>query len=182
VSLYLVRLVQPHALRPSNQRYIAETSYPVHVTEKSAYHEILHQYGDRIVDSVLTSNFKRLEEDSFLQLAVARIDQNNAYKNFTAFFHEEVTLAAEIWLAERRRMISQIMRTSGADPSASVRSYFASLDEGRHVLATVIYSLLAEGMKKENQSYAEFLRAQFTSGRLAPGRIEERYNKFMNVP
>ncbi len=181
VTVYLVRLIQPHALRLSGQRYVAETSYPIQVTVKSAYHEIAHQYGDRVVDTVLPSHFKRLEEDSFLQLTVARIDQNNAYKNFKAFFHEEVTIAAELWLAERRRMISQIMRVQNADPLDPVRRYLAEQDDGRHVLAAVIYSFLAEGMKKENQSYAEFLRALFTGGRIASGKIEERYNKFMKM-
>ena len=181
VTVYVVRLIQPHALRLSGQRYVAEANYPIHVTVKSAYHEIVHQYGDRVVDALLTSHFKRLEEDSFLQLTVARIDQNNAYKNFKAFFHEEVTIAAELWLAERRRMISQIMRVQSADPVDPVRRYLAEQDDGRHVLAAVIYSFLAEGMKKENQSYAEFLRALFTSGRMASGKIEERYNKFMKV-
>jgi hypothetical protein len=181
VTVYVARLIQPHALRLSGQRYVAETSYPAHVTVKSAYHEIVHHYGDRVVDTLLPSHFKRLEDDSFLQLTVARIDQNNAYKNFKAFFHEEVTIAAELWLAERRRMISQIMRVQNADPLDPVRRYLAEQDDGRHVLAAVIYSFLAEGMKKENQSYAEFLRALFTGGRIASGRIEERYNKFMKV-
>jgi len=179
VTVYVIRLIQPHALRLSGQRYVAETNYPIHVTVKSAYHEIVHQYGDRVVDTLLTSHFKRLEDDSFLQLTVARIDQNNAYKNFRAFFHEEVTIAAELWLAERRRMISQIMRVQSADPADPVRRYLVEQDDGRHVLAAVIYSLLAEEMKKENQSYAEFLRALFTGGRIASGKIEERYNKFM---
>lgn len=181
VTVYVVRLVQPHALRLSGQRYVAETNYPIHVTVKSAYHEIVHQYSDRVVDTVLPSHFKRLEDDSFLQLTVARLDQNNAYKNFRAFFHEEVTIAAELWLAERRRMISQIMRVQNADPLDPVRRYLAEQDDGRHVLAAVIYSFLAEGMKKENQSYAEFLKALFTGGRIASGKIEERYNKFMKV-
>jgi len=181
VTVYLVRLIQPHALRLSGQRYVAETNYPIHVTVKSAYHEIVHQYGDRVVDTLLTSHFKRLEEESFLQLTVARLDQNNAYKNFRAFFHEEVTIAAELWLAERRRMISQIVRVQNTDPLDPVRRYLAEQDDGRHVLAAVIYSFLAEGMKKEDQSYAEFLRALFTGGRIASGKIEERYNKFMNT-
>jgi hypothetical protein len=181
IYVYLVRLIQPHALRLPGQRYVSDTSYPVHVTVKSAYHEIVHPYADRLVDSVLAEQFKRLEQDSFLQLIVARIDQATAYKSFKAFFHEEVTLAADLWMAERRRMISQIMNTAGVHPSAAVRSYLAEHDEGRHVLAAVIYSYLAEGLKKDDETYAEFMRMLFASRRLVPGKIEERYNKVMNV-
>lgn len=179
IRVYVVRLVQPHALRLPGQRYVADVSYPAYVTARSAYHEIVHAYGDRLVDSLLAAQFKNLETDSFLQLTVARIDNNTAYKSFKVFFHEEVTTAVEMWVAERRRVISQSNHTSANDPTTTVRQYLAEHDGGIHVLAAVIYSYLAEGLKKDKQSYAEFLRMLFDSGRLAPGKIEQRYNQFM---
>jgi len=183
IRVHVVRLLQPHALRLSGQRYVTDGSYPIHVTVRSAYHELVHPYAERLVDSLLAAPFKRLEDDSFLQLTMARLNRNTGYKNFRPFFHEEVAVAAEAWVAERRRMISQITHTSSSerDPQRAIRRYLAEQDEGMHVLAAVIYSYLAEGMKDDGQSYADFLRRLFDGGRLAPGKIEERYNKFMNV-
>ena len=181
IYVHVTRLTQPHALRLPGQHYVTDMTYPIHVTVKSAYHELAHPYAGRVVDSLLAEPFKRLERDSFLQLTVARIDQKTGYKNVKTFFQEEVTMAAEMWVAERRRMLSQITHTSGADPALAARRYLTGQDEGIHVLAAVIFSYLVEGLKKDDDSYTEFLRMLFDSGRLAPGTIEERYNKFMNL-
>ena len=181
IRVYVVRLVQPHSVRLPGQRYVADVTYPIQLTVKSAYHALAHGYGDRIVDSLLAVPFKRLEQDSFLQLTVARIDANSGYNSFATLFPEDATTAIEMWVASRRRVLSAGDHAATHDPVEAVRRYLRERDEGIHVLAAVIYSYLAEGLKKDDQSYADFVRMLFDTGRLSPGKIETRYQQFMNT-
>lgn len=60
-----------------------------------------------------------------------------------------------------------------------VRKYFKRQNHGIHVLAAVIYSFLEQGMKKDNQTYSEFISMLFEEGKLKAGKIKEDYKKFM---
>jgi hypothetical protein len=176
-------LLQPHAVRINGQRYLTDASYPMHITVKSAYHETLHPFCERMVDSVLATQFESLKTDPFLQQVVAAAAPATGYKNFKTYCKEEVVLAADLWVAERRRVISQYLGTDGIDSRVAVRKYLEKHEGGVHALAAVIYSFLEAGLKLDRMSYAEFLKELFASGRLQPGKIERRYQEFMqNFP
>jgi hypothetical protein len=172
-------LLQPHAVRLSGQRYLTDASYPMHVIVKSAYHETLHPYCERMVDSVLATPFEALKADPLLQQTIARADPATGYKNFKTYCKEEVVLAADLWVAERRRVISQHLGENGMDSRESVRKYLERHEGGVHVLAAVIYSCLEAGLKLDRMSYATFLKEMFASGRLQAGKIEARYQGFL---
>ncbi|MDZ7292264.1 MAG: cytochrome P450 [candidate division KSB1 bacterium] len=178
LEVYALWLLQPHAIRLTGQRYLTDANYPMHVTVKSAHHELLHPYCERMVDSVLTTQFASLQADPFLQQKLAQSDPGLGYRNFMKYCSEEVVLAADLWVSERRRVISQLMGASGNDSEAVVRKYFENYEGGVHVLAAVIYSYLEAGLKSEGMSYTMFIRELFTSGRLQPGKIEPEYLNF----
>jgi hypothetical protein len=172
-------LLHPHAIRLASQRYLTDANYPMHVTVKSAYHELLHPFCERIVDSLLLKQFEPLKTDAFLQQRLARAEPVLGYKNFAAYCREEVVLAADLFVSERRRVISQLMSANGSNSAGAVRAYLERHEGGVHVLAGVIYSYLEAGLKLDRMSYAAFLKELFASGRLQPGKIEMRYRDFM---
>ncbi|MDZ7343951.1 MAG: hypothetical protein ONA90_05495 [candidate division KSB1 bacterium] len=173
-------LLQPHAVRLTGQRYLTDASYPMHVIVKSAYHETLHPYCERLIDSVLTAQFESLKTDSFLQQIISRADPTTGYRNFKTYCKEELVLAADLWVAERRRVISQSLGTDGIGSHEAARKYLEKHEGGVHVLAAVIYSYLEAGLKLDRMSYAAFLKELFASGRLQPEKIEGRYQEFMS--
>jgi hypothetical protein len=179
LEVFALWLLQPHAVRLSSHQYLTDANYPMHVTVKSAYHELLHPYCERMVDSVLTKSFETLKDDTFLQQKLAQSDPALGYRNFMAYCREEAVLAADLWVAERRRVISQLMGANGNSSAAAVRQYFERHEGGVHVLAAVIYSYLEDGLKLDRMSYSIFMKELFASGRLQPGKIEMRYQDFM---
>ncbi|MCI0691569.1 hypothetical protein L0337_06120 [candidate division KSB1 bacterium] len=179
LEVFALWLLQPHAVRLSGQHYLTDANYPMHVTVKSAYHELLHPYCERMVDSVLAKAFETLKADAFLRQKLAQSEAALGYRNFMAYCREEVVLAADLWVAERRRVISQLMGANGNSSAAAVRQYFERHEGGVHVLAGVIYSYLEDGLKLDRMSYTIFMKELFASGRLQPGRIEMRYEDFM---
>jgi hypothetical protein len=172
-------LLHPHAIRLTPQSYLTDVNYPMHVTVKSAYHELLHPAGERLVDSVFVKQFESLRTDPFLQQKLAQADPGLGYQNFMVYCREEVVLAADLLVSERRRVISQFMGANGAGSTGAVRAYLERHEGGVHVLAAVIYSYLEAGLKLDRMSYATFLKELFASGRLQPGKIEARYRDFM---
>lgn len=172
-------LLQPHAIRLTPQCYLTDANYPMSVTVKSAYHELLHPYGEALVDSVLAESFAALRADPFLQQKLAQSDPALGYRNFTAYAREEVVLAADLFLAERRRVISQLMGVTGSNSAEAIRLYLERHEGGVHVLAGVIYSYLEAGLKLDRMSYATFMKELFASDRLQAGKIESRYRDFV---
>jgi hypothetical protein len=179
LKVYALWLMQPHAIRLTGQQYLTDANYPMHVIVKSAYHELLHPYGERLVDSVLTKEFEGLKADAFLQRKLTSSDPALGYRNFMAYCREEMVLAADLWVAERRRVISQLMGVNGNASEAAVRQYLEKHEGGVHVLAAVVYSYLEAGLKLDRMSYATFVKELFASGRLQPGKLELRYQDFM---
>lgn len=172
-------LLQPHAIRLTPACYLTDVNYPMHVTVKSAYHELLHPAGEQLVDSVFAQAFAALRADPFLQRTLAQSEAALGYRNFTVYCREEVVLAADLFLSERRRVISQHIGASGSSAADAVRAYLERHEGGVHVLAAVIYSYLEAGLKLDRMSYAGFLKELFASGRLQAGKIEARYQDFM---
>jgi hypothetical protein len=179
LEVFALWLLQPHAVRLTPQRYLTDANYPMHVTVKRAYHELLHPYGERMVDSVFAKEFESLRADSFLQQKLASSDPALGYRNFMVYCREEVVLAADLWVSQRRRIISQLVGANDNNSAAAVRSYLDKHEGGVHVLAGVIYSYLEAGLKLDRMSYAAFLKELFASGRLQPGKLEARYRDFM---
>lgn len=172
-------LLQPHAIRLTPECYLTDVNYPMHVTVKSAYHELLHPVGERLVDSVFVKQFEALRADPFLQQALASADLALGYRNFMVYCREEVVLAADLLVSERRRVISQLLGANGGNAPNAVRTYLERHEGGVHVLAAVIYSYLEAGLKLDRMSYSVFLKELFGSGRLQAGKIEARYRDFM---
>lgn len=179
LKVYALWLMQPHAIRLTGQQYLTDANYPMHVTVKSAYHELLHPYGERLVDTVLVKEFEALKADVFLQQKLAASEPALGYRNFIAYCREEIVLAADLWVAERRRVISQLMGVNGNASEVAVRQYLEKHEGGIHVLAAVVYSYLEAGLKLDRMSYATFVKELFASGRLQPGKLELRYQDFM---
>jgi len=172
-------LLQPHAIRLTPECYLIDVNYPMHVTVKSAYHELLHPAGEQLVDSVFAESFATLRADPFLQQTLAQAEVALGYRHFMVYCREEVVLAADLFLSERRRVISQLIGANGSNAADAGRAYLERHEGGVHVLAAVIYSYLEAGLKLDRMSYAAFLKELFASGRLQAGKIEARYRDFM---
>lgn len=180
VTIYLLALAQPHELRITSQSRYADADLPVRPVVRSFYHEMLHPYCDRLVDSTFAREFTTLQEDAFLQECLRKVTSSGGPNNFGEFMKKEVVLAAELWLAERRQLIATPTGGQPYEAGVVVRNYFQQKDDGAHGLAAVIYSYLESGLKIERVSYASFIKDLFATRRLQPGKIASRYEDFMN--
>lgn len=180
VTIYVLALAQPHELRLASQSRYTDAHLPVRPVVKSFYQEMLHAQCDRFVDSTFAGEFSALQRDAFLQDCLRRIESAGGSNNFAAFMKKEVVLAATLWLAERRRLVTTSSEGQTYDERVVARNYFRQKDHGAHALAAVIYSYLESGLKIERVPYRRFIQDLFATGRLQPGKIAARYEEFMN--
>ena len=182
LTLYVLSLAQPHELRLDSQRRYTSLKHPLRPTVRSFYHEMLHPYCDRLVDSLLAADFKALQQDTLLQQSLQLVATNGQPNDFEALFSKDLVMAAELWVGERRQLISGQYHDDNQGTAEAVRSFLKTKDGGAHVLAAVIYSYLESGLKLERISYYVFIKDLFASGRLQPGKIASRYESFMHTP
>ncbi|MEK7726922.1 MAG: hypothetical protein AAB354_00850 [candidate division KSB1 bacterium] len=180
VTIYILALAQPHELRLTSQSRYTDMRLSVRPVVRNFYQEMLHPYCDRMVDSTFVKEFSALQRDPFLQECWRRVLRHGGSNNFVEFIKKEVVLAATLWLAERRQLVSASTSGQNYEAGAVVRNYLREKDEGAHALAAIIYSYLESGLKIERVPFSGFIKDLFATGRLQPGRIAMRYEEFMN--
>ena len=180
VTIHVLALAQPHELRLASQSRYCDARLPMRAVVKNFYQEMLHAACDRLVDSTFVGEFAALQRDTFLQDDLRRIESAGGSNNFAEFMKKEIVLAATLWLAERRRLLTVSAEGQNYDERVVARNYFRQKDGGAHALAAVIYSYLESGLKIERVPYRRFIQDLFATGRLQPGKIAARYEEFMN--
>jgi len=146
----------------------------------SFYHEMLHEYCDRLVDSVFVQQFASLEQDAVLQESLARFSANGGNGGFKDLLKKNLVIAAELRVTQRRHLLAPQPDPGAGNDGEFVRQFFRQKNNGAHVLAAVIYSYLDSGLKLDRISYADFIKDLFASGRLRPGRLAARHRWFLN--
>ena len=171
ITLYLLFYSHPHGMRLTGTRFVANTSWHPAVVLQNAVHEMLHPPYDPAHDGELKGALATLKRDGFLTGKIKNHNPSFGYNSFESFVEEDCVRALEQVVQER------------LDIAREPRRRWREEDEGMHVFAVALYSL----MKQENyggrkESFRDFLVRAIRSGKLGAGNIEPTYKAFYRDP
>ncbi len=166
ITVYLLYYSQPHGIKITGARFLTHYSYPFRIVLRNAIHEMMHPPYDLAHDPELRSGLESLKSDAFLMNKVEH-HTSFGYNTLAGLEEEDCVQALEQIIAERFGM--------GGDP----RKYWSQQDDGIHVLAVALYSLMKEQkFDGSKESFPTFLKRQLRSGALAHGQIEKLNQAF----
>ncbi len=169
ITVYLLYYSQPHGIKITGTRFLTHYSYPFRIVLRNAIHEMMHPPYDLERDPDLRTALESLKSDPFLMDKVEHHDRSYGYNTLAGLEEEDCVQALEQIIAERFAM--------GGDP----RAYWRDQDDGIHVLAVAVYSLMKEQrFDGQSESFAVFLKRQIQSGVLSHGKIEELNKRFFD--
>jgi hypothetical protein len=167
ITVYLLYYSQPHGIKITGTRFLTHYSYPFRIVLRNAIHEMMHPPYDLAHDADLRLALQSLGSDTFLMDKVEHHDRSYGYNTLDGLEEEDSVQALEQIIAERFGM--------GGDP----RRYWREQDDGIHVLAVALYSLMKQqGFPKDGESFATLLKSAIRTGALSNGRIAELNRAF----
>jgi hypothetical protein len=170
ITVYLLYYSQPHGIRITGTRFLTHYSYPFRIVLRNAVHEMMHPPYDLAHNPELRTALESLQADSFLMDKVEHHNPSYGYNTLAGLEEEDSVQALEQILAERFDM--------GGDP----RAYWRDQDDGIHVLAVALYSLMKEQhFDGHSESFSVFLLRQIKSGSLSNDRIEQLNRAFFTA-
>ena len=176
ITAYVLRYPQPHGLRVTGLRFLMSDSYPFERTIFIATHELTHEPvrklvnepGDTEIDVEMRTVLDTLRADEFLSDKIKNHDISLGYNNFEALINEDITQALDQTICEKL----------GVEKEEAHKRWKTS-DEGIHVFAVAVYSLMKEEKFPQNgENIRAFILRMFRSGRLSAGKIRPLYDKF----
>jgi len=169
ITVYLLYYSQPHGIKITGTRFLTHYSYPFRIVLRNAIHEMMHPPYDLEHDPDLRTALESLKSDPFLMDKVEHHDRSYGYNTLAGLEEEDCVQALEQVIAERFGM--------GGDP----RAYWRDQDDGIHVLAVAVYSLMKEQhFDGQSESFSAFLKHQIQSGALSHGKIEQLNKRFFD--
>jgi len=167
ITVYLLYYSQPHGIKITGTRFLTHYSYPFRIVLRNAIHEMMHPPYDLAHDSALRASLQSLRGDTFLMDKVEHHNPSFGYNTLEGLEEEDCVQALEQILSEPLGM--------GGDP----RRYWKEQDDGIHVLAVALYSLMKQQHFPDGQeAFPAFLNRMIQSGALSNGRIEELNKAF----
>lgn len=167
ISVRLLAYAQPHGIKVTGSTFLTDLSYPLEIVLRNGAHEMLHPPFDLAHDPVLRKALETLRQDPCLMDKVDHHNPSFGYNSFLGFVEEDVVQAFEQAIASRCGFAQ--------DP----RQRWRSADDGMHVLAVALYSLLER--EPDLPPIRAFLLRAIDSGALAPGRIQPRVEAFFGT-
>jgi hypothetical protein len=167
ITVYLLYYSQPHGIKITGTRFLTHYSYPFRIVLRNAIHEMMHPPYDLAHDSDLRSALQSLRSDAFLMDKVEHHNPSYGYNTLEGLEEEDCVQALEQIIAESFGM--------GGNP----QRYWKQQDDGIHVLAVALYSLMKQqNFLEEHEAFPVFLKRTIRSGALSNGHIEELNRKF----
>ena len=167
ITVFLLQYSQPHGIRITGTRFLTDVAWPFRIVLRNAVHEMMHPPYDLAADADLRAALDRLRKDSFLMDRVRNHNSAFGYNSFEGFVEEDCVQALEQALND------------GLGIAQDPRQRWKASDDGMHVLAVALYSLMQqENFASGRESLRAFLIRMARSGRLAPGRIQPLYDAF----
>lgn len=161
ITVYLLNYSEPHGIKITGTRFLTHYSYPFRIVLRNAIHEMMHPPYDLAHDADLRVSLESLHSDPFLMNKVEHHDASNGYNTLAGLEEEDCVQALEQIVAESFDM--------GGDP----KSYWKEQDDGIHVLAVALYSLMRQQHFLESREpFPAFLNRMIRSGALSNGHIE----------
>src|SRR5450759_2544943 len=162
ITVYLLYYSEPHGIKITGTRFLPHYSYPFRIVLRNAIHEMMHPPYDLAHDADLRASLQSLRADAFLMDKVEHHNPSFGYNTLEGLEAEDCVQALEQILAETFGM--------GGDP----RRYWKQQDDGIHVLAVALYSLMKQQRFADgHEAFPVFLKRMIHSGALSKGRIEQ---------
>jgi hypothetical protein len=167
IRVIATRYCRPHGIRVLGDRFITDPTYPkeqvLAIVGGTSVHELLHPPFDpkdpRILRAIAVAR-----DDAFVQSRFKGHNPAFGYNTIEGLFDEDSTQALDQIINEKIGFAF-----FGGDPAQR----WVKSDEGLHVLAAAIYTLMKqEAFLESGQDYPTFIDRMVREGRLAPGRIE----------
>lgn len=167
ITVYLLYYSQPHGIKITGTRFLTHYSYPFRIVLRNAIHEMMHPPYDLAHDADLRAALQSVRSDAFLMDKVEHHNRSFGYNSLEGMEEEDCVQALEQILAEPMGM--------GGNP----HRYWKEQDDGIHVLAVALYSLMKQEHFPDGQeAFPAFLNRMIRSGALSNGRIEELNRAF----
>lgn len=167
ITVYLLYYSQPHGIKITGARFLTHYSYPFRIVLRNAIHEMMHPPYDLAHDASLRASLQSLRGDAFLMDKVEHHNRSFGYNSLEGLEEEDCVQALEQILAEPLGM--------GGNP----RRYWKEQDDGIHVLAVALYSLMKQQHFPDgHETFPIFLNRMIHSGALSNGRIEQLNREF----
>ena len=167
ITIHLLYYSHPHGIRITGTRFLAATRWPFQVVAQNAVHEMLHPPFDLAHDRELRDAIAVLRRDEFLMDKIENHNPSFGYNSFEGFIEEDSVRALEQVVQERLGI------------ARDARRRWREEDDGMHVFAVALYSLMLEERYSERrEKFRDFLVRMVRSGRLAAGRIRPLYEEF----
>jgi hypothetical protein len=167
ITVYLLYYSEPHGIKITGTRFLTHYSYPFRIVLRNAIHEMMHPPYDLAHDADLRASLQSLRADAFLMDKVEHHNPSFGYNTLEGLEEEDCVQALEQILAEPFGM--------GGDP----RRYWKEQDDGIHVLAVALYSLMKQQRFADGkEAFPIFLKRMIHSGALSNGHIEELNRAF----
>jgi hypothetical protein len=167
ITVYLLYYSEPHGIKITGTRFLTHYSYPFRIVLRNAIHEMMHPPYDLSHDADLRTSLQSLRADAFLMDKVEHHNTSFGYNTLEGLEEEDSVQALEQILAEPLGM--------GGDP----RRYWKEQDDGIHVLAVALYSLMKQQHFADgHEAFPVFLKRMIHSGALSNGRIEQINRSF----
>ncbi|HEX8161093.1 MAG TPA: hypothetical protein VF538_04435 [Pyrinomonadaceae bacterium] len=171
ITVYLLFYSHPHGMRLTGTRFVANTGWPPVVVVQNAVHEMLHPPYDPAHDAGLRGALASLKGDAFLMGKIKNHNPSFGYNSLEAYVEEDCVRALEQLVQER------------LDIAREPRARWLDEDEGMHVFAAALYSLMKrEDYGGRGESFRDFLVGAIRSGKLGAGNIEPAYRDFYRGP
>jgi hypothetical protein len=177
ITVYLLYFNQPHGLRVAGQRFCTGVAYPAEIVLRNAVHELMHPPFRPSPDPTpqkLAEMWKAVEllkTDEFLMDRVNHHNPSFGYNSFAGYIEEDCVQALEQMSSERLQFAMEPHKRWKAS------------DDGMHVFAVALYSVLKEeGHDAQNEEFSDFLTRMVRAGKLGPGQIRLRYERFYAEP
>ena len=167
ITVYLLYYSEPHGIKITGTRFLTHYSYPFRIVLRNAIHEMMHPPYDLAHDADLRASLEYLHSDPFLMDKLQHHDPSFGYNTLEGLEEEDCVQALEQIVAESFDM--------GGDP----RRYWKEQDDGIHVLAVALYSLMKQQHFLDNREpFPVFLNRMIRTGAFSNGHIEELNRAF----
>lgn len=161
ITVYLLYYSQPHGIKITGARFLTHYSYPFRIVLRNAIHEMMHPPYDLAHDASLRASLQSLRSDAFLMDKVEHHNRSFGYNSLEGLEEEDCVQALE-------QILSEPLGMGGAP-----HRYWKEQDDGIHVLAVALYSLMKqEHFPSGQEAFPAFLNRMIQSGALSNGRIE----------
>lgn len=167
ITVYMLYYAQPHGIKITGTRFLTDVAWPFEIVLRNAVHEMMHPPYDLEHDEALRKNLESLKKDEFLMDKVTHHNPAFGYNTFEGFIEEDCVQALEQIINEKLKIEKE------------ARKRWRECDDGMHVFAVALYTLMKEENYNENRElFRDFLSKMIKTGKLAPGKIKPIYDNF----